>query len=493
MINSKSMNKAGIIILLMLPIALLSQTFEEFKAKQKKGVQQIQQDMNAWISQRDKEFENFLKTEWGDFNGVTHSELMIEPKPVKPPEFNSSHAPEKRVIQFVKPMRKNNIPDPLLSKDIDTVNMIINKDLSDIVIDEIEEVTFYGVQLMLPDLNGICPCKIDEVKRSDLSNWWKEMATTNYKPILKSALKYKDRLNLNDWGYLKLLRFIAAQCSTSRTCQELFVWFYMNKSGYDVRVAFSGNNFSLLVPIKQDLYGLTYQEINGSNYYVLNDLKSDNFKTYKKGHSRARKILDLDLLTPMQLGHDIKTRNQSLIFNLKTYLFSLDYNPNWVEFFKDYPQGELDMYFNAIASDEYKASLKKNFSEKLLQLNKEDAINFILRYVQYGFEYKTDDEQFGYEKFFFPEETLAYPFADCEDRAIYFSYLIRYLLNINVVGLQYPGHISTAVQFNGSINGSSLNFKGDQYYMADPTYIGASLGGEMYEYVNKKPQIIIVN
>ena len=108
-----------------------------------------------------------------------------------------------------------------------------------------------------------------------------------------------------------------------------------------------------------------------------------------------------------------------------------------------------------------------------------EAVDFLLAYVQYGFEYALDTEQFGYEKPFFCEENFYYPKNDCEDRAVLFSFLVRHLLHLDVVLIEYPGHIATAVHFPTEVKGESVMYKGKRYVICDPTYIGASVGVEM--------------
>jgi hypothetical protein len=108
----------------------------------------------------------------------------------------------------------------------------------------------------------------------------------------------------------------------------------------------------------------------------------------------------------------------------------------------------------------------------------------ILRFVQTSFKYKTDDEQFTYEKVFFPEETLYYPYSDCEDRSIMFSYLVETLLDLDVVAVKYDGHLSTAVNFSTKIKGSGFTYKNKKYTIADPTYINANIGRIMPKYIN---------
>ena len=113
-----------------------------------------------------------------------------------------------------------------------------------------------------------------------------------------------------------------------------------------------------------------------------------------------------------------------------------------------------------------------------------------LDFVENSFEYKTDFDQFGYEKFYFPEDILFYPYSDCEDRAIFFSYLVKTLLKLDVVGLDYKTHVATAIKFNSNINGDYVLINNERYIICDPTYIGASAGMCMPQFKTVNPEII---
>ena len=124
----------------------------------------------------------------------------------------------------------------------------------------------------------------------------------------------------------------------------------------------------------------------------------------------------------------------------------------------------------------------REIEPKIRGLTEVEAVNFLLRLTQKSFEYKRDPEQFGYEKVLFPEETLYYPYSDCEDRAIFFSYLIKHLTPLKIVGIKYSNHLATAVAFSTPIQGDSFNYNGKRYTITDPTYINANVGMTMPQY-----------
>ena len=122
-----------------------------------------------------------------------------------------------------------------------------------------------------------------------------------------------------------------------------------------------------------------------------------------------------------------------------------------------------------------------------------DKVAFLLDFVQNKFEYKTDREQFGREKFFFPDELLFYPFSDCEDRSVLFSYLVRWFVGYDVIGLKYSKHMATAVAFPGEVFGDHIEYNGINFTVCDPTFTNAPIGMTMTEYEGVSPFIIPVS
>jgi len=61
---------------------------------------------------------------------------------------------------------------------------------------------------------------------------------------------------------------------------------------------------------------------------------------------------------------------------------------------------------------------------------------------------------------------------------------------LEVIGLNYHGHVATAVRFNESISGDSIIYGGKLYVVTDPTYINASVGMTMPTFEQYKPTVI---
>ena len=89
---------------------------------------------------------------------------------------------------------------------------------------------------------------------------------------------------------------------------------------------------------------------------------------------------------------------------------------------------------------------------------------------------ETDQEQFGKEKFCLTEETLHYPFADCEDRTFLLNRLIQTFTNWKTVGIRFPNHLALAVELEPETGMDVLRYKGRKWVYCDPTYFGADVG-----------------
>ena len=186
----------------------------------------------------------------------------------------------------------------------------------------------------------------------------------------------------------------------------------------------------------------------------------------------------------------MKTRQLSFQFGGQHYQINAQYSPRLISYYQNFPQSDYPIYFDANVSDTAMASLLAQLAPLVKGKNEEEAVNLLLRFVQTAFAYQTDEQQFNYEKVMLPEETVFYPYSDCEDRAILFSYLVRHLIGLPVVAVHYSDHLATAVAFSAPVKGDAYNFKGKQFVVSDPTYVNANVGMAMPQYKNSKVEII---
>jgi hypothetical protein len=485
------------IVLLALSNFAYSQTFEEFKKsrqedllklklQQEKEIAALGREFDRYVQQADKEFADYLQKEWESFRAFQGIKVPERPKPLRIPEnkmaINKLPLREIKVDVSSKTMQQE-LPEPLLP--------LVQKTEQPNFLKTSIRIDFYGRPLSFQFDENISRIHLQNINEQAIAQWWTACSKTNYNLLVNQLLDTKNKLSLNDWAYFKLLEKTAAAIAKHETHQaRLLTWFLMIRSAYNLKLAFNNNNIYLLIPSANELYGKSYLVIHNQPFYFVDHITSDSFQSYDFDFPGADRLIDFNILQPLHIGSDAFEKQIAFKYNNQQYVIPLRLNINTLYFLKDYPLTELDVYFNAAISEFTKQSLADGIMPIIHKMSKEQAVGFLLSLVQKSFDYKTDQEQFGKEKFFFPEEVFYYPASDCEDRAALFAYLVKQLLHINVIGLEYDGHIATAVQIGDQAYGDYVSFKNTKYTIADPTFINAPLGMTMPKYKNKAAKVI---
>jgi hypothetical protein len=323
------------------------------------------------------------------------------------------------------------------------------------------------------------------------------MSGSKYEPTLQTVNEARRTLKLDDWGYVTLWRSVVQSLQPERQAeQNLLLWYFLIKSGYDVRLGYAGSDVHLFIAVRQQVYSTKFTAVGNQTYYAVlaadhgNSIRS--FYTYEASY--PNKLKPLDIQTAAIGFTKSVTAQRTLAFNYKgeTIRLNVTYDRRLVEYMGSFPQSEFPLYFDTDGSSLVRHSLLAELKKYTATMNEEEAVNFLLAFVQKAFAYRTDEEQFGYEKYFFVEESMYFPYNDCEDRAVLFAWLAHELLNINAVGLVYPGHMTTAVPLKQvRADFSTVDYQGHRYTIADPTYINATVGMAMPSYAKLKPNRVV--
>ncbi|MEJ2542550.1 MAG: hypothetical protein P8Y99_00635 [Calditrichaceae bacterium] len=475
-----SINLIAVILFAAFSIALAQDDYQEWLKKEKAGYQNF-------LDKEDKAFADFLKKEWKAFQSFQGIKFDEKPKPVTiptakpedkpaPPPDKVIPAPEIKIPE--QPPKPKPKPKPVVNK---TTNLMT--------------VDFYGAPVSVNYKKDFEFSLATPVNNEVISKAWETMAASKYKVLLEQIEENKKQLEINDWGYLTLVDLFAKKLfPNSKNEQNLFSWFIVSKSGYDTKVAYMDNTIYFLVPSENIIFANRYVTLDNKKYYFISmdnpvELNGQIY-TYTGQYKGADRIISMRLTKIPILKNKINTKNLSFNYNGKKYTIPVQYDHDIIDYLKNYPQTELPVYFDAAVSEYAIQSLIRAIEPKLQGMSELEAVNFLLRFVQTAFDYKTDDQQFGKEKYLMMEETLHYPSSDCEDRSILFSYLVKKLLNLHVVGLDYPGHIATAVKFKSDLSGDRVNYDGQTYIICDPTYINANAGMAMPQFKEVDPKVI---
>ena len=488
------------LLLLLLGIVLTPQVLANDEFMQWK--QQQAQSFQEYKDKRDKEFTAFLKMHWTEMQLLKGFERDPEPKPVVMPVAEPAPIAPPSIVPaqpdvpvaveppapvappvVIKPVP---VPAPVAPPVIKPTQALQGRRIN---------LNFYGTALSLyydGKLKAPLASRIDE---QAVSNFWSALSKADYDGLIDQLEAQRTALQLNDWAYVLLVNETAKQIyPAADNRQSLFTWFILAKAGYKSRIAYDDRNVYLLVPSSQQLYSTPYFTFDGMRYYAVRfdgrEQKLGRVFTYDGQYPGTNKQLDMMLSRDMVVTDHPAKRKLSFEFEGKRYNIDAAYDVKRVDFLNTYPQLDLDIYFSSNVSATVASPLLLQLSAEMQGMNQQQAVNFLLRFVQASLQYKTDESQFGKENYLFPEETLYYPYSDCEDRSILFAWLVKNLLGLEVVGLDYPGHVATAVHFTEKVDGDAVSYQGKRFVVADPTYVNASAGMSMPDYKNSKPEII---
>ena len=353
-------------------------------------------------------------------------------------------------------------------------------------------VIFYGTSfgVVTKPLKGFT---LNGTGEEAVADAWSRLCKADYEGLVSDCARLKKEYNLNDWGFLMFTKQLGVQqFGANRPDDIAFLqMFVLSKCGYKVRLAKVGDRLKLLVATVHTVYEAPYLNMNGLKYYVFEPDKNESKSvyTYKQDFAAAKNPVSLafNTLPSFAMQPFRQTVSPSATSGLKV---NTAVNTNLIDFYKDYPSCDVAIHYQAPISKELKASLYPALQAAVKGKSQKEAANILIDFVQHGFKYMTDDQQFGYEKPNFIDETFYYPACDCEDRAILYSTFIKDLLGVDAVLLDYPNHIASAVCFDEDIAGDYVMWNGKKYLICDPTYIGAPIGRCMDNFKKISPEII---
>ncbi|MDH5516967.1 MAG: hypothetical protein OEY36_03980 [Gammaproteobacteria bacterium] len=470
----------------------------------KQWMQQQQNEFQEYKDLRDKEFTSFLQSQWKEMKILSGVKRDPAPKPARipvakpviktqPRTVPDATRPQARPVPVVKPklVAVKKPPEVVQKPIVKPVVVSVPKG-------EVASFNFFGQSLAFyydPKMKSRLSGRINE---QAISQFWSALSKSDYDGLLEQINKQRQPLQLSDWSYALLINELAKTIyNNSKNEEALFTWFMLIKANYQARLAFDNYKVFLLLPTQQRLYSQTYFTFGGKRYYALgmdgNKAKPGKVFTYNGEYPRADKVLDMSMSQNLNTGANQQSRKVSFIYNRKSYNIDVGYDKNTINYLQTYPQMDIDQYFSSRVNASVGNPLLTQLRNIIKGKTEEEAVNILLLFVQNAFKYKTDQGQFGEENYLFPEETMYYPYSDCEDRSVIFAWLVRSLTGLEVVGLDLPGHIAAAVHFSTDIKGDSVRYKGTTYVVTDPTFINARAGMMMPQYKSAKPKVIKFN
>lgn len=500
--------------------------FEAYRLQQQQGAQKIQAEFREYKDNQDREFSDFLKSRWREFETFQGNVRIKEPKPKQLPVVAPAAPPA--------PLKPVPAPEPIVAKPVPDIRAtpapVAPAPTAPVPVAPAPAPVIAPVAVAPPiapppppPQPRPVPVSADTVEISFFGNavniqfdpqwkkyrlpggdkpeamsaFWTMMSGSKYEPAIESVNAARRELKLDDWGYVALWRDAVQALQPERKAeQNLLLWYFLVKSGYDVRLGYAGSDVHLFVAVKQQVFSTKFTRVGPQTYYaVLAADRGDSigsFYTYESSY--PVKLKPLDIASASTSFTRPVTSQRALAFEYKgeTIRLNVPYDRRLVQYMGSFPQSEFAVYYATDGSQLVRQTLLAELKKYTARMSEEEAVNFLLSFVQKAFAYKTDDDQFGYEKYFFVEESFFFPYSDCEDRSVLFAWLAHELVGVKMVGLLYPGHMTTGVALKQVKPGfSTVDYQGARFVIADPTYIGASVGMAMPFYAKLKPNRVV--
>jgi len=322
---------------------------------------------------------------------------------------------------------------------------------------------------------------------------------TQFDNMLFDCLQARREHHLSDWAYYQMLLALTNNFYGKGTSEgALTLAFLFSQSGYKTRLAHDGQQLHMLIASAHSIYRRSLWYIDGDYYYLLDGSTNETLRICRASFPKESPLsLRITAVQDFEENPTVErtitsTRNPDFSFTVRS-------NKNYMDFYETFPSSSVNdnfmtrwaIYANTPLEKGVTNQLYPKMREKLQGLSEREAVQQLLSWCQTGLVYGYDDEVWGYDRAFFGEETLFYPFCDCEDRAILFSHLVRDLVGRDVILVYWPGHLATAVNFSDDINGDNLTYEGRKFYICDPTYIPSYIG-EMAESMSGLPATVIL-
>lgn len=468
-------------------------------------VKQQQREFDDFKNKADAEFETFLRETWERYDGIVPVQAPARPEPPEPVVFDKAKPALPPVA--IKP-GASKVPD-VAASDLPALEdkpapgvYVPGKPYTPVLIEapvvkrdptvRRRSIEFYGTSFEVA-VDVIDDLSLSGNSEDEVADAWKSLCKKAYEQLIRDCMTLKKEKNLNDWAYLLFAKQIGMQLyGAGRKNEIVFLqMFLLNKSGYKVRLCKIDGELKLMIATAGTVYNTPYLTIGGSKYYVFDPTPASSMSiyTYRQDFANAKNLvcLHIESLPVFALNAQERTFTPSgSALKVQTAV-----NKNLIDFYSDYPKCDVVVHYKTPMSEELRTALYQQLKAAIAGKSQKDAANLLLDFVQTAFQYMTDGEQFGCEKPYFPDETFYYPYSDCEDRAMLYSTLIKDLLGLDALLLDYPNHIASAVRFTETIKGDNVVLEdGSEYLICDPTYIGAPIGVCMDKYKSVAPEII---
>lgn len=353
---------------------------------------------------------------------------------------------------------------------------------------------FYKLPMRMPDIEYNIAHRLSEP--ADFARQWKELEAGHVAARLLPAIKKTVKeTGLNDYLTYRLIdSYVSARFADAHASSRMALTHYLLANlGYDARIAVTTKGAPLLLlPFKQTIYARNYMMMRDGKYYIFAD---DGFDMDRLA---SEPVMTCNLPRDAAQGEkfDLVLGELNIPDSPKPFELSFgpihlsgEVNANLMPILYRYPQMPVADYARSNIQPAMRRSIASQLKSQLAGMQGDEKVAELLKFMHNVFEYATDDDYHGFEKPYFIEETLYYPKNDCEDRAIFYTWMLWNALGREAQLVSFPGHEAATVLLDKPVEGKGYDYNGRTFYISDPTYIGSTSGMVMPVYSSQPPHV----
>jgi hypothetical protein len=312
-------------------------------------------------------------------------------------------------------------------------------------------------------------------KEKDMITFYKTLEQREFDILLQNLLALKQQFGLNDWLFYDLMkRTVSAIIGSPQSAKtELTCWFLLSKAGFDTRLTYLQDQQFVYVFTQDEIFEVPMIKENGRNYANLSSIHRKeqsnkalymlNFIPNEKG-----KAFGFYLQKLPTLKSDTETKHFSFKYQDKIYEMDVEVDKTSADIMRRYPFIDEEQYLQVPLSEVIASSLLPQLKNWTVGLSKIETLELLVAFTRSSFQYKEDKAYFGRSKPMIADEVFHYPFSDCEDRSALFFCLVKEILDLPMIIVAFPDHLTIGVSLEEEI-GDAIQYQGKNYYICDPT------------------------
>ena len=455
------------------------------------------QETASWFGKQMSKLGSLFKSK----NRKVTDILQPKPEPQAQKKAEEKKPVEMTVQEVIKPEPVTPQPEPLA---------------------EVKEETFRQNNYMKFEVFGTeCKVRIGEncrFKLKDVSSdavadvIAEEFPKPQYDNMLYDCLQERKRHDFSDWAYYQMLLTLTRKFYGEGTNEAVLAQaFLYSQSGYKMRLAHDDSHLYMLAATRHFIYNKLFFSMDGDWYFMLDGKQSEKLSICQASFPKESS-LSLQISAAQRLA--MNPSNERTLTSRKNpdFSFTIHSNKNYIDFLGTYPSSTVNnnfmtrwsMYANCPLDENIREQLYPQMKAKLQGKTELQQVQELLWWMHGNvdlegviqdancFLYRYDEDVWGVDRAFFGEETLFYPYCDCEDRSILLSHFVRDVVGLDVVLVYYPGHLAMAVHFDEPVEGDYVMCDGRKFVIVDPTYIGSRVGETMPMVANEPTTVILL-